>query len=66
MQVLKWIGGIIAAIVLIKIAFGLLAMLAGLVKLLVSVLFLVIAIAVAISIFKFVFRALNGEGRHTG
>lgn len=63
MSVVKLIGGVIAAIILIRVAFGLLAMLAGLVKLLVSVLFLAIAIAVAIFLFKVVFRALGGENR---
>lgn len=65
MTILKFAVGAIAAIVLIKIAFWLLAMVAGIVKLIMSLVFLAVAVALVVFIIKFVYRIVTGEQKGT-
>jgi hypothetical protein len=65
MTILKFIGGAIAAVVLIKIAFWLLGMMAGIVQLVMSLVFLALAVAIVVFIVKFVYRVVTGEQKGT-
>ncbi len=65
MTILKFAGGAIAALCLIKIAFWVLGLVAGIVKILMSLLFLALAVAIVVFIINFVYRVVAGENKGT-
>jgi hypothetical protein len=65
MKILKFAIGAIVALFLIKIAFWLLGMVAGVFHLLMSLVFLALAVAAVVFIIRSVFRAVNGEQKGT-
>ena len=61
MKILRFAAGAIAAVFLIKIAFWLLGMVAGIVKLVMTLVFLALAVAIVVFIVSFVYRLVTGE-----